>query len=356
MGAKAIKTNIMYSVVGRYMVGSKVSGYHVIGSDGSNEQLTKNQLIRLVFKDKITNCRVQMCNDCPILRGKGIDLAKLPVYDEVTQKLRAGNSLVDTSETDPNKVFGKLSIKARLTENGKTVGYMVEDISGTQKRLSTSRVLELALDGQIGNATILNNDEPTLKGIGCELESLPAIKVKIESSNRKEFIERRETIEKQVAKELKTVTNMANKGTEECPLIEVSVDELMELGKHTMRLNEGLTNNLKNSERAVGIPEIKAGTARLYVQAEGEGNSKLSEFVTTAIKFGKNSGIIMRVMHRGSGRSFDVREKTLTKISEKLALGIMCCGINKRYKNIKGFGIVSIQSNDASSERVYEFE
>lgn len=360
MGAKVIKTNITYSVVGRYMVGSKVSGYHLLGSDGSNEKVTKNQLIRLVDKGCISNCRVQMCNDCPILRGKGIDLGKLPVYDTSTQRLKVNGSITDMegSEIDTNKVFGQLVIKAKLINCDKVIGYTVEGIDGSQKKLSIGRVLELALEGQIGNATIDNKDKPELKGIGFDIESLPSIKVKLADTNAEGLAEQVERVEQRAAKELSTISNMPNNNinnNKTCKIIDITVDELIELGKRNMELNEELTTNLRGLDRPVGIQEIKAGTARLYVQAEGKGNSKLSEFVTIAIKFGKTKGIIMRVMHRGSGQSFDVREQTLTKVNEKIALGIMCCGINKRYKNIEGFGIISVQSNDASSERVYEF-
>lgn len=349
-----INTNITYSVVGRYMIGSKVSGYHIVGSDGSNKQITKNQLIRLVYKGCISNCRVQMCNDYPILRGKGIDLGKLPTYNEANQQVKVGDSLINVG--DPNKVFGQLIIKAKLIENGNIVGYMVEDISGTKKKLSTSRVLELALENQIGNAKISNRDKPTLEGVGIDLSDLPEIHVKLNNADKKKFIKQEQSIEDRVIKGMEAIKNVQNTKSEECPLIEVSIDELMQFGQRSMSLNQELTNDLKGLNRPVGIQEIKEGKARLYVQAEGRGNSKISEFVTIAVKFGKDKGIIMRVMHRGSKQVFDIREKTIANISEKLALGIMCCGINKRYKNIENFGIISIQSNDASSERVYEFD
>lgn len=349
-----INTNITYSVVGRYMVGSKVSGYHIVGSDGSNKQITKNQLIRLVYKGCISNCRVQMCNDYPILRGKGIDLGKLPTYNEANQQVKVGDSLINIG--DPNKVFGQLIIKAKLIENGNIVGYMVEDISGTKKKLSTSRVLELALENQIGNAKISDRDKPTLEGVGIDLSDLPEIHVKLNNTDKTKFIKQEQSIEDRVIKGMRAVNNIQNTKSEECPLIEVSIDELMQFGQRSMSLNQELTNDLKGLNRPVGIQEIKEGKARLYVQAEGRGNSKISEFVTIAVKFGKDKGIIMRVMHRGSKQVFDIREKTIANISEKLALGIMCCGINKRYKNIENFGIISIQSNDASSERVYEFD
>lgn len=354
MGAKMLNTNITYSVVGRYMIGSKVSGYHIVGSDGSSKQVTKNQLIMLVYKGCISNCRVQMCNDYPILRGKGIDLGKLPTYNEANQQVKVGDSLINIG--DPNKVFGQLIIKAKLIENGNIVGYMVEDISGTKKKLSTSRVLELALENQIGNAKISNGDKPTIEGIEVDISSLPEIHVKLNSTNRNDFIQQEKSIKDKVVKGMEAIKNVQNTKSEECPLIDISIDELMQFGKRNMSLNQELTNNLKSLNRPVGIQEIREGKARLYVQAEGKGNSRISEFVTIAVKFGKDKGIIMRVMHRGSKQVFDVREKTITNMSEKLALGIMCCGIDKRYKNIENFGIISIQSNDASSERVYEFD
>lgn len=369
MAGKRLTTNgIKYSVVGRYMRGSTVSGYHLVGDDGSQAQVTKNQLIRLVDQGFVGNCRVQMCNDSPLLRGKGIKLNDLPVYDENKQKLKGAESIngVKPRTNDPNAVFGQLVIKKRIMYGSSCIGYVVANVANIEKRLSRAKVIELAAERQIGNARIQrDNDKILLRGVGIALDKLPVIYV---DSNGKDIdksaleaamIEEKRTKEK-IAKELKPVQAKApsvEKKTQ--TVIDITQKDIVELGKNNkMVLNTEITRKIKGMNRPVSIEEVKSGKARLYVQAVlKEADIDMDEFVTTSIKFGTQRGIVMRVVNRSTKETVDIREKTLEidKINEKIALGIMCCGLLAKY-NTKRFGILSIQCNDASSERAYEME
>lgn len=358
---------IKYSVVGRYMTGSTVTGYHLVGDDGSQVQVTKNQLIRLVDQGVIGNCRVQMYNDNPLLRGKGINLNSLPVYDEKNQSLKRTENLggVKPKTSDPNAVFGQLLIKGRIMHGNTCIGYIVQNAGGVEKRLSRAKVIEMATERQIGNARIQkNNDKILLRGVGVSLDKLPVIYVdKTGKEITKEELEEAKVAEQKVAeraaKELRPVQAKppVSDKVKTPQIIDVLTSDIAELGKtKDMVLNRDLTVRMPELNRPVGIPEVKAGTARLYMQVYMQDSiSNIDEFVTTNVKFGKERGIVMRVVNRRTKEVTDIREKTLGlgQISEKIALGIMCCGIMKKYKPW-GFGLLSIQSNDAKYERAYE--
>lgn len=369
MAGKRLTTNgIKYSVVGRYMKGSTVSGYHLVGDDGSQAQVTKNQLIRLVDQGFVANCRVQMCNDSPLLRGKGIKLNDLPVYDENKQELKGVSNVggVKPRTNDPNSVFGQLVIKKRIMYGSSCIGYVVANVANVEKRLSRAKVIELAAERQIGNARIQrDNDKILLRGVGIALDKLPVIYV---DANGKDID--RSTIEavkleeqrakEKAARELQPVSAKEPVGVKKSQtVIDITQKDIVELGKNNkMILNTDITRYMKGTKKPVGIEEIKQGKARLYIQAVlKETDIDMDEFITTSIKFGNQRGIVMRVMNRRTKDTVDIREKTLEtdKINEKIALGIMCCGLQAKY-DTKRFGLLSIQCNDASSERAYEMQ
>lgn len=180
-----LTSGIKYAVVGRYMNGSFVSGYHLMGEDGSQLAVSKNKLVYLVGKGIITNCRVQMYNGEPLLRGKGINLNDLAVYDKDKGILRRRNNDIPTVKPkgkDPTSIFGQLKIVARLITKTQTgvqcVGYVVENAGGVRKNLSRNIVLKMASEKQIGNARIQSyNGSILLRGVGIDLSKLPAIQV-----------------------------------------------------------------------------------------------------------------------------------------------------------------------------------
>ena len=88
MATRQFTNGMRYSVVGRYMVGSEVTAYHIVGEDGSQHKATKEQLILLADRGLMLNCRIQMYNGKPLLRGKGVNLGELPVFDEKSGKLK----------------------------------------------------------------------------------------------------------------------------------------------------------------------------------------------------------------------------------------------------------------------------
>ena len=84
-----VNPNVLYSVTGRYMDGQKLVAYHLVGEDGSQAQEGKERVIWLIGKGVITNMRLQSgTNGEVIIRGKGVNLNNLPVFDIAKQQFR----------------------------------------------------------------------------------------------------------------------------------------------------------------------------------------------------------------------------------------------------------------------------
>ena len=74
---------VQYQIVGRYMDGKEVTGYHLLSLEsGKAGRYTKEQVAFLTGRDQITNCEGQIYKDKLLLRGVGISLDSLPVQQE----------------------------------------------------------------------------------------------------------------------------------------------------------------------------------------------------------------------------------------------------------------------------------
>ena len=187
-----INQGVLYRVTGRYMDGQKIVGYHLVGEDESQSQESKDRVIWLIGRGIITNMRVQVGADGEvIIRGKGVNLNNLPVYDLVKDKYRntsvsqeAANSNVPTSKYDNSAAgqMGQYKIVRRIMLKNKCLGYEVQDYTGTVTRKKRSQVLNLATQRLISNAIVQKYQkspesapELVLRGVGCDLSKLPVL-------------------------------------------------------------------------------------------------------------------------------------------------------------------------------------
>lgn len=169
---------VTYSVVGRYMDGTNVIGYHFIGTDGKELPATKSRTIYMIEKGLVDNMRVQQGESGNmaemIIRGKGINLKTLPVYDMKKQSLRG---------TKAETKSGKYTITHRIMRGNKCMGYQVNCIDGTTKKLAREKIIELASNGEISNAEVVRHipsetgvEAVMLKGTnGCNILKLPVL-------------------------------------------------------------------------------------------------------------------------------------------------------------------------------------
>lgn len=187
-----INPNLIYNVTGRYMDGQKVVGYHLVGEDGSQAQEGKDRIIWAIGKGIISNMRIQIGNNKEIIiRGKGINLNNLPVYDQKKQQFRndnvsqlAANTKVPTVKSSENEAnpMGQYKILKRIMIKNRCIGYEVQDFSGRITRKKRDTVIKLALQKLISNAVAnkytksgSNVPELVLRGVDCDLSKLPIL-------------------------------------------------------------------------------------------------------------------------------------------------------------------------------------
>jgi len=166
----------MYQIVGRYMNGSEVTGYHLHSMEtGKAGRFSREQVAFLVGKGQVTNCTGQIYQDKLILRGTNGSLDDLPVQQEDGRfkgSETIGHVRKNTSAADAMTQFMIVGV---LRDKKNVVGYIVQNAGGATKKLRKSDVIKLAKKGGIGNARVqMNNGQELLRGYNCNLADLPS--------------------------------------------------------------------------------------------------------------------------------------------------------------------------------------
>lgn len=176
---------IQYQVVGRYMNGSEVTGYHLQSIEtGKSGKYSKDQLVFLIGRKQITNCTAQLYKDDVIIRGNGMSLNDLPVINEdgnLRNSEGLGNIRQGTSAVAAVEMF---NIVGAIKSGRNTVGYVLQNAGCGIKKVKRAQVLQLAQQGKIGNAKVQNyNGNLILRGIGCDLGDLPSENITKQSTS-----------------------------------------------------------------------------------------------------------------------------------------------------------------------------
>ena len=172
MGARRTE----YQIVGRYMDGKEVTGYHLQSMEtGKSGRYTREQVAYLVGRDQITNCVGQIYQDKVLLRGKGMSLEDLPVQQEDGTLKRTENIGEIRKGTTASDAMEQWLIVGTIKSGKNTVGYVVQNAGCGIKKVKRQQVLDLARNGKIGNARVqMYNDRELLRGVGVNLDELPS--------------------------------------------------------------------------------------------------------------------------------------------------------------------------------------
>lgn len=175
-----------YRVTGRYMNGSEIQSYHLLGNDNSSLVVSRDKAILLISRGLIENMRVQYSGDNVIIRGKGINLNTLPVFDINKDKFRESNA-PKTGNTKKNKMKNPMAqyrVTKRVMYKTSCVGYVIQDASGKEVRINRQKTIELAVKGLIINADAQKytpagsvESRLILRGTDGDLKKLPVILV-----------------------------------------------------------------------------------------------------------------------------------------------------------------------------------
>ena len=171
----------MYQIVGRYMDGKEVTGYHLMDlEDGKNRRYTREQVAFLVGKGQVTNCSGRIYQDKILLEGVGMSLNDLPVQQEdggISRTNNIGKIRKGTTAADAMTQIMLVNVIVDDADSRKAVGYVASNAGGATVLLSRAKVLELAKAGRIGNARYQeSNGKPILRGVGVNISNLPQIK------------------------------------------------------------------------------------------------------------------------------------------------------------------------------------
>lgn len=170
----------IFRVTGRYMTGTEVTGYHLINlTNGASLIANRERAIAMVGRGQVENMRIQYNGDDVQLRGKGINLTKLPVYDMKSNSIRGQNNAEPQKQKNG---LGRFTIVKRVMYKTACVGYVLTDASGKEVNISREKVQDMAIKGLIKNAdaqrytpTGQTNSTIVIRGVGCDLKSLPVV-------------------------------------------------------------------------------------------------------------------------------------------------------------------------------------
>lgn len=176
MGAKRVQ----YQIVGRYMNGNEITGYHLQSLESNKSgRYTREQVIYLVGRDQITNCVGQIYQDKVLLRGKGVSLDDLPVQQESGEITRTDNVGHVRRGVTGEHVMEQFLIVATIKSGKNTVGYRIQNAGGGVKDIDRNTLIKLAENGSIGNARVQRyNGVLLLRGLNCNLNAMPSVQLK----------------------------------------------------------------------------------------------------------------------------------------------------------------------------------
>ena len=168
---------IEYQIVGRYMNGKEVTGYHLQSLEtGKSGKYTREQVCYLVGRGQVTNCEGQIYQDKVLLRGVGMSLDSLPVQQEDGELSRTDSVGHIRKNTTAADAMTQLMLTAAIVSGRNVVGYVVSNSGGASKNVSRADVIKLASENRLGNAKVQNyNGQLILRGLGCNLNELPQV-------------------------------------------------------------------------------------------------------------------------------------------------------------------------------------
>lgn len=169
---------VQYQIVGRYMDGTSVTGYQMQSIEtGKSGKFTREQAAFLVGRGQVTNCDASIYQDKVIFKGIGVSLESLPIIRDgkVSNTDRIGHVRKDVT---PEQAVNQLMISGVIVSGRNTVGYVIRNAGGQEKKIKREDCLKLASQNRLGNARIQNyNGKVILRGVGVNLNELPVINV-----------------------------------------------------------------------------------------------------------------------------------------------------------------------------------
>lgn len=173
IGRKAV-----YQMVGRYLNGNRVSGYHLQSLEtGKAGRYSKEQVYFLVGRDQISNCEGRLGPEGTVqLNGVGMRIQDLPTKQEDGRYTNTESIGRVRKQETADDIMNKLRIIAQVPDGRRIYGYWLENIGHGRILKSREDVIEMAKVNMVSNARVQNyNGKVLLRAKpGSDLNSLPA--------------------------------------------------------------------------------------------------------------------------------------------------------------------------------------
>lgn len=268
-------TNLKYRITGRYMDGASVVAYHITGSNGDERRVSREMLTYYIGRNMVINAKCQPGTEGQIIiRGVGMNLNDLPVMNIRTGEVKAshgGRSLDSVIQRNGAKK-SQFEIISRIYNGNKNIGYVLRSSNGTERKLDRDTVLKLASNGMISNAqTSRDGEELILRGVGCQLDTLPRINLSTGASRGIEVVDDRQPV-KEERDRISKMTDLLSKTSVARPFnktVEVYWEKIQkvadEYGRNAVR---DIRSNAQGAWKYPTLEVMDSRTSVMLVDAE----------------------------------------------------------------------------------------
>ena len=149
--------NSLYHIVGRWKDGQYITGYQISDDGGDTIKVSKDRLIYLIGKGLVRNARIQPDGEGGIIiRGKGVNLNKLPTYDEARNEIKC--SVNGNGVPRKNIYEEKYEMIKRVMHKTNCVGYVLKGSDGKCITVNRNTAFEMAKQKLIEGVVLRRSD------------------------------------------------------------------------------------------------------------------------------------------------------------------------------------------------------
>lgn len=166
---------LQYQLVGRYMDGNNVVGYHLQDlTTGKSGRFDRETMSFLVGRGSVTNVKGRIYQGKVLFDGVGMRISDLPVVNERTNQVKNNDNIRNIRGQDVQSKFEQLMLVGVLKSGRTPVAYVLRNQGGGTKQVSRDEILALAKAGKISNVRVQQwQGKLLLRGYNCDLSDLP---------------------------------------------------------------------------------------------------------------------------------------------------------------------------------------
>lgn len=171
----AFNLKAKYILVAEIIYKGKIDKLIISEFNGRRRKISQSEFIRLVYGDKIANCRI-INNQ---LKGLGMSLRHITKYDRSTgQAYRMGKEVDIIREVNEYKKSKTYRLTGRVMEGKECKAYEVTSLSGESGIFKRADVILMVKLGYIENVSYqLYKGKSYIKGVGFNISELKSVQL-----------------------------------------------------------------------------------------------------------------------------------------------------------------------------------